>query len=121
MAPSLSTTGRYLRDFVEEVRDEYWCREAFEDLGGVRQPNTVRLVAGQVLEAMAPSRQSGLMGDLLGLESMALVREPEEVLQAADSIGAMLFDLACEACWQFLVADVELRVEDEIRAALVQA
>lgn len=122
MAPSLSRTGWHLRDFAREVREEYWGRGPFEEyLEGVRQPNTVRLVAGQVLEAMAPDRQTAVMGDLLRLESMALIREPEEVLQAADSVGDMLFDLACEACWQILVADIELRIEDEVRGALTRA
>jgi hypothetical protein len=122
MALSLSTAGWHLRDFAQEVQEEYWGRGPFEEyLEGVRQPNTVRLVAGQVLEAMTAHQQAAVMGDLLRLESIALVREPEEVLQAADSVGAMLFDLACEACWQILVSDVELRIEDEIRAALAQS
>lgn len=121
MAIHLSKTGPDLRAFIEAVREEYRRREPYEEyLGGVRQPNTVRLVAGQVLEEMAPDRQAALTGDLLRLESLSLFRELDEVFEASDSVGALVFDLACEVCWQLLVSDVEIRIEDEIRLSLLR-
>jgi hypothetical protein len=114
--------GRELAGFVESVRLEYWRRERYEEHpGGVRQPNSVRVVAGQILEDLGPVRRSAVVAELLELESVELVSDLDAVFRASDSVGTMVFDLVCEVCWQLLVADLEVRIEDEVRAALALA
>jgi hypothetical protein len=122
MATRLSSRSPYLRRFVSDVRSEYWSRGPFDQfLGGARQPNTVRLVAGQVLEDLPAPHRVALVGELLCLEELELIRDLDRIFRFADSVGAVVFDLACEVCWQILVSDVEIRIEDEIRAALTAA
>ncbi len=114
--------GENLLRLARAVRREYWRRDPYEAYtGGLRQPNTVRVVACQLLEALPPARQLAIVEELYALDSLELLRdEPGEVYAASDSVRSHIFDLACEVVWQTLVADVRIRVEDEIREALAE-
>jgi len=116
------TTRESLSRFREAVEAEYWRRPPFDDYpGGLRQVNTVRIVACQVLERLAYEEQVAVVQDLYALNSLELRHDPFEVFAASDTVGSHLFDLACEVVWQMLVADISIRVEDEIRLALAEA
>jgi hypothetical protein len=114
--------GENLRRLTDAVRAEYWRRGPYEVYaGGLLQPNTVRVVACQVLDALPAAAQLAIVEDLYTLDSIELVRgDPGEVFAASDSVRSHIFDLACEVVWQTLVADIGVRVEDEIREALAE-
>jgi hypothetical protein len=120
MSVHSTATGTRLADFVDAVRSEYWARAPYDEFAGsLRQGNTVRVVACQVLEELSDGDRSAIAADLSRLDSLPLVRsDPREVFETSDSIASFVFDLACEVAWQSLVTDLSIRVEDEIRAAL---
>jgi hypothetical protein len=121
--PTRSETPRKnLPRFIEAVRTEYWLRRPYDDYsGGLRQTNTVRVVACQTLERFSREEQLAVIQDLYTLDSVAFIRDdPREVFEASDSVGSHMFDLACEVVWQTLIRDVEIRIEDEIRMALAE-
>ena len=122
MQTRFQSSPRNLLLFNELVRSEYWLRQPYEDYSsGLRQANTVRVVACQVLEKLSHEEQLAVVRDLYTLESVELLRgTPSEVFGASDSIRSHIFDLACEVTWQMLVSDLEIRVEDEIRMALAE-
>jgi hypothetical protein len=123
MPTRFETTGESLLRFSHAVRAEYLRRPPYDDYpGGLRQVNTVRIVACQVLERLPYEEQLTIVQDLYTLDSVELLRDdPHEVFAASDSIGSHLFDLACEVVWQMLVESVDIRIEDEIRIALAEA
>lgn len=123
MQTRFEITRSNLLRFVEAVRTEYWLRQPYDDYsGGLRQTNTVRVVACQILERLPREEQLAVIRDLYELDSVELLRDdPREVFVTSDSIGNHIFDLACEVVWQMLICDIEIRVEDEIRMALAEA
>jgi hypothetical protein len=122
MPAHLGLQGENLRRLSDAVRVEYWSRGPYEAYaGGLRQPNTVRVVACQLLEALPPPAQLAIVEDLYTLDSIELLRgDPGKIFAASDSVRSHIFDLACEVVWQTLVADIDVRVEDEIREALAE-
>jgi hypothetical protein len=122
MSAHVGLQGENLRRLTDAVRAEYWRRGPYESYaGGLLQPNTVRVVVCQLLEALGAAAQLAIVEDLYTLDSIELLRDdPREVFAAADSVASHIFDLVCEVVWQTLVADVEIRVEDEIREALAE-
>ena len=118
----IEITSENLLRFSEAVRTEYLRRQPYDDYsGGLRQTNTVRVVACQVLEQLPREEQLAVVWDLYTLDSVELLRDdPRDVFEASDSVGNHIFDLACEVVWQMLMRDIEIRVEDEIRTALAE-
>jgi hypothetical protein len=115
-------SGRHLLLYLEAVRREYLAREPYEDFsGGLRQINTIRLVAGETLEGLAREERLAVICDVYELDSHEFLRDdPREIFHASDTVSNHLFDLVCELAWQELVSDTELRIEDEIRIALAK-
>lgn len=115
-------SGRHLLLYLEVVRREYLAREPYEDFsGGLRQTNTIRLVAGEIFGDLSREEQLAVICDVYELDSHELLRDdPREIFQASDTVSNHLFDLVCELAWQELVSDTELRIEDEIRMALAK-
>jgi hypothetical protein len=122
MLTRFQTTRESLSRFGKSVEAEYRRRPPYDDYpGGLRQVNTIRIVACQVLESLPYDEQLAIIQDLYTLDSVELQRDnPHEIFAASDSIGSYLFDLACEVVWQMLVTNLEIRVEDEIRLALAE-
>jgi hypothetical protein len=116
-------SGRRLLDYIEAVRREYVRRRPYDDLsGGLRQTNTIRLVAAEIFEDLSGEQKLAVICDAYALDSHEFLREdPREIFQASDTIANHLFDLVCEVAWQVLVSDIELRIEDEIRMALAES
>jgi len=122
MALIAHTAGRELSRFIDLVKSEYWQRSAFDDYAdGMRQVNTSRVVTCQLLEGLSELRRATVVADLGLLNDPQLLRDPAEFLNAATTPSEILFDLVCECCWQELMRDLGIRVEDEIRSALAEA
>jgi hypothetical protein len=113
-------SGRHLLLYLEAVRREYLAREPYDDFsGGLRQTNTIRLVAGEIFGDLSRGEQLAVICDVYELDSHEFLRnDPREIFQASDTVSNHLFDVVCELAWQELVSDTELRIEDEIRMAL---
>jgi hypothetical protein len=115
-------SGRHLLHYLGAVRREYLARDPYDDFsGGLRQTNTIRLVAGEVFGGLSREEQLAVISDVYELDSRQFLREdPREIFQASDTVSNHLFDVVCELAWQELVSDTELRIEDEIRIALAE-
>lgn len=105
------------------MRSEYVLRSPYDDLsGGLRQTNTIRLVAGEIFDDLSKDQQLAVICDAYALDSHEFLRDdPREIFKASDTIANHLFDLVCELAWQVLVSDIELRIEDEIRISLAES
>jgi len=111
-----------LVNLIDEVRAEYWRRPAYDEYGDhIRQANAVRVVAGEILEGRSAADRVKILADLQGSEELRLACHPAEVFGTASTANEVLFDLICEVCWQILMRDLEIRIEDEIRSALAEA
>jgi hypothetical protein len=119
--PSTHTGSRELSRFVDAVRREYRQRPPFDELSdGARLANTTRVVACQVLEELPAAQRCAIAAGLHDLDRVALLRDPDEIFQAAENPADVVFDLICEVCWQQLVEEPAIRVEDEIRSILTE-
>lgn len=120
MSAQTPILGENLMRLCEVVRKEHERRPPYARYaGGLLQPNTVRVIACQLIEALPPAVQLAIVEDLYSLDSIELLRG-EGVFAASDSVRSHIFDLACEVVWQTLMADIDIRVEDEIREALAE-
>jgi hypothetical protein len=113
--------GSRLVGFIAAVRAEYLARKPYEELReDFRQVNSVRVVTLELFERLATAEQLGVIEDLLCHNGeVILVRSHAEIFRTADSPGTYIADVVCEVVWQALMREPAIRVEDEIREALV--
>ena len=122
MGPSIEFCDAGLASFVEDVRSEYWRRAAYDEYrDGLRQANTCRVVACQVLEDRSRSELLDILAGVFGLDGCEFIATPVEAFETSFTPSELLVDLICEVCWQVLMQDVSVRVEDEVRLALAEA
>lgn len=110
--------GNALVDLVLEIRDEFLARIPYE-MDDARRPNSLQLVAIDVLEEKATEDQLRILRDLIELNPDFIVaRGSEEIFAHADTPATHIADLICEVACQVLRRNLELRNEDERRLAL---
>jgi hypothetical protein len=91
-------------------------------LGEVLQPNSVRLIAIEVLGQFDASDRALILSDLLELNpELFLERDVEDIFVAASTPSDFLTDVICEVAAQPLRRDPKVHAEDELRLALAGA
>lgn len=111
--------GADLARFVLEVRNEFVSRLPFGS-DDTRRPNSVRLVAIDLLASKTTDEQLAILRDLIDANhGLVLTREDDrDVFAYSDTPGAYLADLVCEVVCQILGRDPSIRDEDDRRLAL---
>jgi hypothetical protein len=111
--------GADLARFVLEVRDEFVSRLPFGS-DDTRRPNSVRLVAIDLLVSKTTDEQLAILRDLIDANhGLVLTREDDrDVFEYSDTPGAYVADLVCEVVCQILDRDPSIRDEDDRRLAL---
>jgi hypothetical protein len=109
-----ATLGRFLLD----VRDEFWKRRP-HDGGNVRRPNSIRLVAIDVLEGKTNGERFSILSELIEANpDLIVAREGNrDIFEYSDTPADYVTDLICEVARQILVRDPTLRSEDDRRLA----
>jgi hypothetical protein len=109
-----ATLGRFLLD----VRDEFWMRLPHDD-DHVRRPNSIRLVAIDVLEGKTSAERLSILSELIDAnpELIVLREDDRDIFEYSDTPAAYVTDLICEVTRQILVRDPTLRDEDGRRLA----
>jgi hypothetical protein len=112
--------GTDLERLIAEVRRRFLACPAYEEFDeGLRQVNSLRVVALEVYDDLSVDAQLAVIADLISRNrELKLHRLPAEVFIASDSPMAYITDVVCEVIWQSLIDDPSIRMEDEAREAI---
>jgi hypothetical protein len=113
--------GADLVGLILEIRAEFLARRPCAN-DDARRPNSLRLVAVDVLEGKSTDEQLAVLRDLLDANGALVVRQEEDdehdIFEYADTPAAYLTDLVCAICRQILLRDPTLSEEDRRRERL---
>lgn len=118
MSPYSYVDGTDLVNLIFEVRDEFLARIPYE-LDDTRRPNSLQLVAIDLLEEKTVDEQLAIVRDLIEHNPGFIVaRDSSDVFVHADAPSTYIADLVCEVACQVLLRDPEIRAENGRRLAL---
>jgi hypothetical protein len=110
--------GDSLWGLIWSVRDEFLARIPYE-LDEARRPNSLRLVALDVLEGRTTDEQLDILRDLIDLNpALVVAGNRDETFEHADTPSDYILDLVSAVAAQVLGRDSALREEDQRRLAL---
>jgi hypothetical protein len=100
-----------------EVREEFLTRVPHDDGSG---PNSLRLVATDILEGKTTDEQLSVWRDLLEDNPTLMVARDgdRDIFEHSDAPATYLTDLTSEVICQILYRDLSIREEDDRRMAL---
>ena len=108
--------GDELTSLALEVRGEFLRRPPYS-LDDTRRPNSVRLVALDLLESRTTRQQLSVLADLIE-RNPKLTLAPahdHDIFEYSDTPATYVADLICEVIWQILTRDAEIREEEQRR------
>jgi hypothetical protein len=110
--------GDSLWSIILRVREEFLARAPYE-LDETRRPNSIRLVALDIVESKTTDEQLAVVRDLIDLNpALIIARNGQDIFQHSDTPGAYIEDFVCAAVCQVLSRDKSIHDEDERRLAL---
>jgi hypothetical protein len=110
--------GDSLWDLIWSIRDEFLARIPYE-LDEARRPNSLRLVALDVIEGKTTDEQLEILRDLIDVNpALVLMGSRDQIFEHADAPADYILDLVSAVAAQVLGRDAALRDEDERRLAL---
>jgi len=111
--------GESLQRLVDEVRSEFFARNALDVGPGYEQVNSARVVAIEVYDRLSVDAQVAIAAELVRAnEEVLLEREALEIFTTSDSPRSHIADLICEVVYQELMDDPLVLMENETREAL---
>jgi hypothetical protein len=112
--------GGNVRRLVEEVRREFFARNAEEFSHGYQLVNSARVVAIEVYDRLSADAQVAIIADLMQAdEQYVLQRNTGDIYARADTAQAHITDLVCELVYDQLMDDPLVVMENESREALL--
>jgi hypothetical protein len=111
--------GAELACLALEVRGEFIARPPY-GADDTRRPNSVRLVAVEVIEGKTTDQQLSVLADLLDANPGIVISRDDDrdIFQYSDTPATYLTDLICEVVCLILARDPSIRKEDSRRTAL---
>jgi hypothetical protein len=113
---SSSIEGAHLRRLVDEVRRDFFSRDAMDVGDGYQQVNSARVVTSEVLGQLSIDAQTAIAADLMrAVNETVLQRDADEIFTRADTAQAHITDLICEVVYQELMTDPIVARENKSR------
>jgi hypothetical protein len=107
--------GDALTELIFEVRSQF-MRDLSEESGDRWRPDSLHLVAIDVLEGKTTDEQLAVLRDLIDLNpSLMVARDSRGIFAHSDTPAAYIADLVCEVVCQVLSRDRMLHAEDKRR------
>jgi hypothetical protein len=110
--------GDELTSLALDVRREFLHRPPCSP-DDARRPNSVRLVALDLIERRSTHQQLSALADLIDRNPGLTVTRDEDrdIFEHSDTPANFVADLICEVIWQILARDSEIREEDQRRCS----